>query len=57
MKINLSEFQNSKLNVDELLNIKGGTSSSTVGTSTSCSAGDSDCTRRDCDSDGGVPKQ
>ena len=47
---NLSAFEASKLNVDELLNAKGGFGNTiTRGASTTCGSGDADCGNRDCD--------
>jgi hypothetical protein len=49
-KINLAEFQTSKLTLNERLNTKGGSGSTTSRrTHTSCSGSDSDSRRTDSD--------
>lgn len=55
--MNLSEFQSSKLNVEELMSAKGGAGSATSGRNTSCSGSDSDCGRRDCDASDAIAIQ
>ena len=47
--MSLNEFQNDKLNVEEILNAKGGAGTATSGRNTACSGSDTDCGRRDCD--------
>jgi hypothetical protein len=47
--MSLNEFQNDKLNVEEIANAKGGAGTATSGKTTACSGADTDCGRRDCD--------
>jgi hypothetical protein len=47
--MSLNEFQNDKLNVEEILNAKGGAGTATSGRNTACSGSDTDCGGRDCD--------
>ena len=50
--INLTEFQSSKLRIEELLNSRGGVSSTSASSRITRSTGnDCDCSRRDCDCD------
>jgi len=55
--MNLSEFQSSKLNVEELMSAKGGAGSATSGRNTTCSGSDVDCGRRDCESSDAIAIQ
>lgn len=47
--INLTEFQASKISIEESINTNGGGGTATTGRSTSTSASDRDCTHRDCE--------